>query len=291
MSLYYELTQKIVEEAFKKLLSEKHLYQSITLDLAAIKKNADKQEMTPWLPGSSRDMPSKHQLIEEGKKELKGSWIPETTSFRLDPDAVLDEQLHAAVKFRVPSIMTYCEPCGAAWPHNPTENIVPIGARQNQCFVFEYLCQNCQGALVRFQIHREGLKLCLTGRDPIEVLPTPKELPKAMSKYFSTAHVAHTAGQTLAGIFLLRTFVEQYWRSLPEVKKVTDKQPKATGDEMGDAYQRTLPDDFKHRFPSLKDIYSRLSEAMHAASDDAAIFEDCGQKIVEHFEARRLFKM
>jgi hypothetical protein len=123
------------------------------------------------------------------------------------------------------------------------------------------------------------------------VLPTPKELPKETARYFSSAHIAHNAGQTLAGIFLLRTFVEQYWRSLPEVKKVTDKRSKVTGDEMGDAYQNPLPVDFKQRFPSLKDIYNKLSEAMHAANEDAALFDDCSAKIVEHFDARRLFKL
>jgi hypothetical protein len=287
MSYYHELTPKIVREAFKKLLTEKHLYQSVTLDLGAITKDADEQERKRSYPGSSRDMPSKHELIRKGKAELEGLWIPKPAS--LGPDQDVDALGRALVTFRIPSITTYCEQCGAAWPHNPTENIVPIGDNHNQCFLLEYLCQKCQVTLVRFQIHREGLKLSLTGRDPIEVLPTPKELPKAMARYFSSAHIAHNAGQTLAGIFLLRTFIEQYWRSLPAIQQLAIKQP--TGDEMGDAYQGRLPDDFKQRFPSLKDIYSRLSGAMHAANEDAALFQDCSQKIVEHFEARRLFKL
>jgi hypothetical protein len=284
MSYYYELTPKIVEEAFKKLLSEKHMYQSVSLDLNAIKKDADEQEMERSRPGSSRDMPSKHQLMDMGKKELQGTWIPA-------PDQAIGAVVRPSVAFKVPSVTTYCDQCGAAWPHNPTGNIAPIGDGQNQCFFFEYQCQKCQSALVRFQIRREGLKIKLTGRDPIEVLPTPKELPKEMSRFFSTAHVAHNAGQTLAGIFLLRTFIEQYWRSLPEVQKLTSKHSKATGDEMGDAYQDALPKDFKERFPSLKDIYGRLSEAMHAANDDAAVFEDCSAKIIKHFKARKLFEL
>jgi hypothetical protein len=194
MSMFYETTPDIVEGAFKKLLSEKHLYQSVELDLTSIKRFAEECEIERSTPGSSRDMSSKQEWIKTGKEELAGSWIPKTASFPLDADTVLDEQVRASVTFKVPSITTYCEKCVAAWPHNPTENIVPIRSRQNQCFLFEYLCQKCQSALIRFQIRREGLKIRLTGRDPIEVLPTPKELPKEMARYFGSAHIAHNAG-------------------------------------------------------------------------------------------------
>jgi hypothetical protein len=30
---------------------------------------------------------------------------------------------------------------------------------------------------------------------------------------------------------------------------------------------------------------------MHAANEDAALFEDCSAKIVKHFEARKLFEI
>lgn len=38
----------------------------------------------------------------------------------------------------------------------------------------------------------------------------PKDLPKAQKKYFSDAIDAHNSGQTLAGLFFLMTFIEQY---------------------------------------------------------------------------------
>jgi hypothetical protein len=72
---------------------------------------------------------------------------------------------------------------------------------------------------------------------------------------------------------------------------VIKQQPRATGDEQGEAYQATLPTDFKSRFPSLSDIYGRLSVAMHKADADAALFEECCAKVVKHFEARRLFDL
>jgi hypothetical protein len=103
--------------------------------------------------------------------------------------------------------------------------------------------------------------------------------------------LAHHAGQTLAGLYLLRTFVEQYWRTLRPVKDLIAAVPRATGDEQGEAYQKTLLGDFKARFPSLKDIYGQLSAAVHDASADARLFEDSSARIVEHFAARKLFDL
>jgi hypothetical protein len=286
--MYYEKTAKIVGEAFKKLLSEKHLYQGVALDFTTIKQDAKECEMERSKPGSSH-LPSEFDLIEVGKKEFEGAWIPQGASYA--PCPTIGMEGRRSVVFDIPSVNTYCSKCGAAWPFNPTIGTIAIGEGQNQCFLFEYQCQQCKEEFVRFQIRREGLKIRLTGRDPIEVLPTPRELPKAMSKYFSNAHVAHNAGQTLAGIFLLRTFIEQYWRSLPTVKEFVARQPRATGDEQGDIYQGTLPDDFKARIPSLRDIYSKLSEAMHMANEDAALFEDCSTKIIKHFKAREIYEI
>jgi hypothetical protein len=123
------------------------------------------------------------------------------------------------------------------------------------------------------------------------VLPTPKVLPKGVSKYFGNALIAHHAGQTLAGLFLLRVFIEQFWRTVPAVQKLIAEKPRANGDEQGDAYQSVLPLDFKSRFPSLKDVYGNLSAAIHAADENAVLFDDSCAKIVEHFEARRLYKI
>jgi len=64
MSFHDELTSEIIEEAFKRLLSEKHLYQSVTLDLTPIKKVAEECEKERSWPGSSGDLPSKYQVIE-----------------------------------------------------------------------------------------------------------------------------------------------------------------------------------------------------------------------------------
>jgi hypothetical protein len=124
-----------------------------------------------------------------------------------------------------------------------------------------------------------------------EVLPTPKVLPKPRGRFYGNALIAYHAGQTLAAIFTLRTFIEQFWRSLPQVQALIKQQPRATGDEQGQEYQATLPDDFKNRFPSLPEIYGKLSAAMHEANPDGGLFEDSCNELIEHFEARKLFKL
>jgi hypothetical protein len=54
---------------------------------------------------------------------------------------------------------------------------------------------------------------------------------------------------------------------------------------------RGLPADFKKRFPSLKDLYARLSDDLHRAAGAPDTFDKARQEIEEHFEARRLFKI
>lgn len=199
------------------------------------------------------------------------------------------------VPFALPSINTFCSTCDARPPFNPIDEMSScvLEPRNDltQWYNLAYECQQCKGLPVRFLVRREGLKLRLCGRDPIEAVPAPKFLPKGQSKFYSDAQIAHNAGQTLAAIFLLRSFVEQFWRSVPEVQRLIKGQPRATGDEQGTAYQDTLPVEFKNRFASLSEIYGKLSAAMHEANADARLFAESCQAVEEHFDARRLFKM
>jgi hypothetical protein len=129
----------------------------------------------------------------------------------------------------------------------------------------------------------------LVGRDPLETIEVPDALPKEYRKHFSDAIIAHNAGQTLAGLFLLRTFIEQYWLSLTLVPR--SRGARIAGDELGQAYNKTLPDGFKSRFPSLSEIFGRLSAALHSADADAVLFDSTATGITEHFDARRVFKL
>jgi len=175
-------------------------------------------------------------------------------------------------------------------------SIVQRSQPAEELFLFPYQCQQCKTAPIFYLVRRKGLKLTLCGRDPIEALDLPSFLPKEQRKHFSSAVIAHNAGQTLAAIFLLRTFIEQFWISLDLCAKSKDRTTGAevlrtTGDELGAAYSKTLPDALRSQFPSLSDLYGRLSVAMHTADPDVELFETAKIQIIEHFDARRLFKL
>jgi len=78
--------------------------------------------------------------------------------------------------------------------------------------------------------------------------------------------------------------VEQFMRSI--VKKGVTR-----GDELCSEYKLKLPEDFKARFPTLADTYESLSEAMHKALADEALFLAELEKVQKHFRARELFAL
>jgi len=295
-----------ITAAFKKLLSEKHLYQSVELDLSGINTTTAAVEVqkiprAPLNSGAKTSRPPLDAVIEAGQNYANKKWRPVIGSARefeagvggqrYGPAPIPAMQVSNMVIFEVPSIQTFCSSCKDSWPFNPIGEVANVGEFQDQWFYLGYQCQKCQVLPVWFMIRRDKLKLRLCGRDPIEAIPAPKELPKAYSKYYSDAQIAHQTGQTLAGIFLLRTFIEQFWRSEPAVQAVIKEKSRATGDELGNAYQATLKPAFRDSFPSLSDVYGRLSAAMHEANADPALFEDCRDKILHHFDGRKAFRI
>lgn len=279
---------ELVTQALKQLLSEKHLYQYAELNWEVY--SAFEFEVQENLEKELGDYTASAKTFIAGEKQklIETIWVPNPitdTSYKVLADSV-------PVGFKLPTINTFCDHCKDRWPFNPVSegSYMIQGLGQGEFFYLGYQCQQCKGPPIRFLIRREGVKLRLAGRYPLEVLPTPKELPKKISKYYGNALIAYHAGQTLAGLFFLRVFIEQFWRTIPAVQQLIATKPKATGDEQGSTYQGTLPSDFKSRFPSLTDIYDKLSEAIHTASENAELFEEARKNIVKHFAARELFE-
>jgi hypothetical protein len=221
----------------------------------------------------------------------EGLWWPVKDS-DYDIHAVRMGQLF----FRTPDVKLFCETCRRVEPFNSifTADFLELGAKKVggfktkrgvvQIFVFSFLCQGCKIVPEVFIVRREDLKLILCGRAPIEHIEVPNVIPKQIKRFYSGAIVAHQSGQTLAGIFLLRTLIEQWAQSAAANKELP-------ADKIIDLYLSTLPDDFKNRFPSLRTLYSELSFDIHTATGSAELFEKACNQIVEHFEARRLFKL
>jgi hypothetical protein len=294
---FLPLVTSAIEECFRTLLSHKHLYQSVELDLSFIQKVSKEiikeVDRSPPLAAmlSGTKIPTMSDVQHAGNHEVKRPWEPNNTTL---PGArpVGDPY----VTFHLPTIHCLCSHCDVMWPFNPayegTTTVTDEGNPSNQWFFLGYQCQSCKSVPIRFLVRREGIKLRLSGRDPIETYPVPKFLPKSIRKFYGNAQIAHNAGQTLAGLFLLRVFIEQFWRTeITEVKKLLADNPRATGEMLGQAYNSSLPVEFKERFPSLAQIYGKLSEAIHSADDNAELFQDSCAKVVKHFDARRLFEL
>ena len=155
----------------------------------------------------------------------------------------------------------------------------------HQLFFLAFQCQRCNSDPEGFIVRRNGNRLFLEGRSPIEHVELPKYLPKNEGVFFSDAIVAYNAGKKLAGLFYLRTFLEQF------AKRVTGKQGRVTGEDLMDAYTNTLPQAHRDYMPSFREWYERLSVALHTAQEDDALFESARSEIDRHFDIRRIFKI
>jgi hypothetical protein len=269
--------------ALKTLLETKHLYQSITLEYE------DLFDIIGEITGQ--------QFLEDIKNNFSESvqvnWFPidKTNPNYITPSGVRP----SPICFETPDIKLSCHMCESVEPANSisstdffqresTPRHFLTSGQRVQVFVFSFLCQSCKSVPEVFLVRRQGLKLTHSGRSPIEHIDVPRVIPNPVKGYYSGAVVAHQSGQTLAGIFLLRTVIEQWARFLiPDAPRDADK--------LLDAYMGTLPDDFKARFASFRSLYENLSDDMHAARGNAGLFEEALAKIEEHFEARRLFKL
>jgi len=154
-----------------------------------------------------------------------------------------------------------------------------------QLFFLAFQCQVCGGAPEAFIVRRRGWNLFHEGRSPIEFVEIPSYLPKEEREFFRDAIIARNTGRTLAGLFYLRTFIEQFAR------RRTGSMGRLAGDQIFDEYNKTIPERQREHIPSLRDWYDKLSEALHEARTDDALFEEAKSEIERHFDFRRIFKI
>jgi len=267
-----------ITSALADLLIRKHLYQSTGVGY---------QDLLNEIPGvreALRDV-TRDQLAEEASSHWEAlDKANRTPSIHETPPNI---------SFSTPDVKLYCVTCDRVEAFNSvssldiSERSFHEGFRNSkdeavQIFGFSFQCQSCKGPPEVFLVRRAGNRLTLSGRAPIEHVEVPPELPKLIRKWYKSAIVAHQSGQTLAGLFLLRTLIEQWVR-----QTTGDSDSKA--DACLEQYKNTLPDDFKQRFPSLGDIYRHLSEDIHSARGSVELFEQSRERIVKHFDARRIF--
>ena len=193
--------------------------------------------------------------------------------------------------FVLPTISVLCEKCDNVLPHNSgfrgqkeefqtvSFNITKVEKQVPfQTFVFPYQCQGCKEEPLIFLVHREGIKLKLAGRNHFEKVQVPNTIPKQERGYFSDAIIAYNTGNVLAGLFLLRTTIEQYMR---RILKVTVK---IDGEKLAAKYATLLDPKFPQKYSTMKVIYEELSIVLHNADANSVQFDKSIQDIVGHFE-------
>jgi hypothetical protein len=78
--------------------------------------------------------------------------------------------------------------------------------------------------------------------------------------------------------------IEQWvLQSIPQIMETADKNL--------ETYVNTLPEDFRSRFPTLKEQYSKLSADIHSATGSPELFQASQKALLHHFDARRLYQL
>ena len=265
--------------ALKNLLETKHLYQRVAIP------------------------------AEEAVRQVRDRFHPELNKSALpkEPMLFLAAQLRSPIKesdlaaasstssalMILKAIKIFCSRCEGREAFHPifaadVGKTVPQhtpSAPMFQLFALSYQCQNCFGPSVGFLVRRDGFNLILEGRSPLEQIVVPAYIPKKEERFYRDAVIAMHAGKTLAALFYLRTFIEQFAR------RQTHSRGRLTGDDLMNAYIETLPKEHRDYMPSLGDWYGKLSEALHEAREDDELFELGNIEILRHFDIRRVFKM
>lgn len=282
-TLFKERFRERIVMTIKELLETKHLYQSVQVTYDDLSDSIIKKGVQVNESNLKRDF----QSIICMHWEPSDHTPPLIRPMQSDPDSLF---------FDPPDVKLFCSTCDRIEAFNPVfaddylnrGRISPEPFRENgvivQGFVLSYLCQSCKSVPEVCTIRRQGEKLILCGRAPMEKLNIPKVIPKKVQDFYRGALLAHHSRQTLAGLFLLRTTIEQWALSVTGLK-----DPQA--DKVLDEYMNKLPDDFKKRFPSMRSLYSKLSSDIHKAEGSEELFRSAIKEIEEHFEARRLFKI
>lgn len=283
LAKYKRSHEELVNAKVKELLEQRHLYQSIIIDsdIAASE-----------LEGLSTDQA---RLVRAGASEYAESWwevepptLPGGPPMRRITDRPDRPHLH------VDSAKLFCTACDRREPYNLVyaddlyDSIRKVGVktssgRPEQMLVLAYLCQACKKRPETFLVFRYGRKITFVGRHPMEHVEVPSVIPKSQRRAYSDAVVAYQAGQILPALFMLRTVIEQH------AVDTVGRREGERADQLVDRYMQALPEPVRAHFTSPREIYLRLSAAIHAASADAPLFERSTNEIVRHFDACRLY--
>jgi hypothetical protein len=296
MASYFEAHDNLIRElttqwgtSLKRLLEEKHLYQRVSFN---------GREISEKIYSSIAHASAPETKIGKDRFSNEAPAILEAPLVVYTEQSIITEIQSGIQELRptllLSNVKLFCSVC------DRREAFVPvvfreISADRNgnrnpqfkhlQVFHLSFECQGCKGIPETFLIKREGFSLWLEGRSPFETVEVPAFIPKKEAKFFRDAMVAMHGGKPLAALFYLRTFLEQFAR------RVTGIIGRETGEKIMEAYGTSIPVDLRDRTPSLREWYDKLSEAVHGAKEDEALFEEARLAVEKHFEVRKVFNL
>ncbi len=278
------MRQKELEAKFQSLLETKHLYQKVVIDWQKI-VDAVKGRVMSWahpeffanirgVPGMQFTLVT--QVLSVARQGVLGAiplvlLLKNATMFCRVCDR---REAFRPILYKDLAVELRQLPAAKLVRHLPVTDTF-------QDFVLVYQCQHCEGVPETFIVRRKDWTLSLDGRSPMASVEAPSYIPKKEGNFFRDAIVAHGSGKTLAGLFYLRTFIEQFGR------RITGISGKNTGDEILSEYAKTLPANVRDSMPSLAEWYGKLSAALHSADADEELFTNAQEKIEKHFEIRK----
>jgi hypothetical protein len=280
-----------VADSLKTLMEQKHLYQGVSIDINGIVSAAlrtdkaehpsDSQSRQNAAGIVSRAAHARWLLYPSREAQIGGAAgaaspiVVELRPFRMFCARCTRRERYEVVRADDFAFDVYRQ-------YAAGEFHLPQWPLADQAFVISALCQGCKNFPEVLLIRRTTAKnrLTLSGRTPLEAAEVQANLPDPEVSFFRDAVVAHQSGKTLAGLFFLRTFTEQFAR------RVIGESGRRSGEEIMDAYNKTLPDAIRPMIPSLGDCYGRLSEALHAGRGDDALFDEMRGRIEQHFDFR-----
>jgi hypothetical protein len=295
--LYLQFYGKTISKQLKVFFETKHLYQGFEIIL-------------PRFDEAYKNIIEKDKSIAENQKMFlenmvdpllnRISWsinneinflIPQDPMIIIPNTPIPLENLKIYIK-APETLKLYCSKCENREAFNCTEImdisgdegiITFMNFHEEQLFLFVYQCQSCKGNPEIFLLSRNKLKIHLHGRSPMESYQINSNIPKAQQLFYKDAQIAFDSGQVLPAIFLLRTLIEQFIRI--EIKNKTSKD----FDKLIDEYYSTLPIEFTSIYPSLREIYDRLSIDIHGAVASVEDYEKSFDEINRFFNGKKSF--
>lgn len=276
----------LIESAIATLLSSKHLYQNVEIDLSSITKLADKDYPSEKLEREFKARPWRPSSKNTGYTEVQKLAMQHANACTQPIQTPLNE---LNVDFTIPTIETWCSNCKKVVHHDSTpyrpQNAFPsIADSENnpagsQIFVFDFQCVACKEPPIKFVVSRKKNKVQLCGRSEPLVKPAPAFIPKSVRNIYLDALAAANCGDVYAGFYHLRTLLEHHMKA----KCKRDMLDQVEAEDLCQEYYSKL-DEVVARRAAITSEFKLCSKNLHGRTGTYDEFAKTLEKIESHFK-------